>query len=250
MRKIKLHFYAVVFIAGIKVHGQVGVGTASPYPSAVLDLNSSKKGLLLPRIALTSTADITTVSNPAKGLLVYATQNAGTGITAIQKDTLYKFDGTNWKAFTTREKFIANELPKIVAVGRKTTTEPCTAATTNGLFNLNVRSSTSITATGAFTAPQAGYYMFSVRIIQLMAPSPSQPFNASPYIQAQNLATYSYLYRGSGPSAQPASVLGVIYLASGASTQGFRWFLGNNTCTTDSRIQGQEVTWEYLGNPL
>jgi len=249
MRQIKLHFYAIAFMAGIAIQGQVGIGTASPYPSSMLDLSASNKGLLLPRAALTSTSDIITVPKPAKGLLVYATQNAGSGITAIQGNTLYKFDGIKWKALTTREKFISNEIPKIVAVGRKTTEEGCVGAT-SGMFNLNQRSSTLITATGAFTAPQTGYYMYSVRLVQLMAPSPSQPFNASPYIQAQNLATYSYLYRGSGLSAQPASVLGVIYLTQGQSTLGFRWVFGTNTCTADGRIQRQEVTWEYLGNPL
>ncbi|SEW09738.1 hypothetical protein SAMN05421841_1013 [Chryseobacterium wanjuense] len=248
MRKITLHFFCAC-IAGITIHGQVGVGTSNPHPSALLDLDASNKGLLLPRIALLSTTDIATIPNPAKGLMVYAVQNSGTGITAIQKDTLYKFDGTQWKALTTREKFISNEIPRIVAVGRKTTVETCVGVT-NGVFNLNQRSSTLITAAGGFTAPQAGYYMFSVKIVQLMAPSPSQPFNVSPYIQAPNLATYSYLYRGSGVSAQPASVLGVIHLTQGQVTQGFKWFFGTNTCTAEGRIQGQEVTWEYLGNPL
>jgi hypothetical protein len=249
MKKIKHYCYVFALITGIAAQGQVGVGTATPHPSSILDLNASNKGLLLPRVALTSTSDITTVPNPAKGLLVYATQNSGTGSTAIQKDTLYKFDGTQWKPLTTREKFISNELPKIVAVGRKTTIEGCVNKT-DGPFNLDERSSSLITTTGAFTAPQAGYYMFSVRLVQLMAPSPSQPFNVSPYIQAPDLVTYSYLYRGSGVSAQPASVLGVIYLTQGHTTQGFKWFFGTNTCTAEGRIQGQEVTWKYLGNPL
>lgn len=248
MKKIKHYCYVFALITGIAAQGQVGVGTATPDPSSLLDLNASNKGLLLPRVALTSTADIITVPNPAKGLLVYATQNSGTGITAIQKDTLYKFDGTQWKPLTTREKFISNELPKIVAVGRKTTTEPCTGVVTRP-FNLNQRSS-NLTAAGGFTAPQNGYYMFSVRIVQLMPPVPSQPFNQSPYIKATGLATYSYLYRGAGLSAQPASILGVIYLTQGTITSGFEWHLGNNTCPADGRIQGQEVTWEYLGNPL
>jgi len=251
MRKIKLHFFAMSFLSAIMTYSQVGIGTSAPHPSALLDLNASNKGLLLPRVALTSTSDITTVPNPAKGLLVYATQNSGTGITAIQRDTLYKFDGTSWKSLTTREKFISNEIPKIVAVGRKTTVEGCVGLT-NGLFNLNQRSSTLITATGAFTAPQTGYYMFSVGLVQLMNSNPSQNFNISPYIQAPNLATYSYTYRGTAGTArsQRASVLGVVYLTQGVPTQGFKWFFGTNTCPADGRIQGQEVIWEYLGNPL
>lgn len=247
--KIQLLFY-VAMLLGITVQAQVGINTATPHPSALLDLNSLNKGLLLPRVALTSTTDITTVPNPAKGLMVYATQDSGTGITAIQRDTLYKFDGTIWKALTTREKFISNEIPRIVAVGRKTTVEGCVGITT-APFNLNQRSNTAlITTTGGFTAPQPGYYMFSVKMTQLMYPAPGQVFDQSPYIHAPNLATYSYLYRGAGIGNQRASILGVIYLAQGATTQGFRWNLGNNTCPSDGRILEQEVIWEYLGNPL
>lgn len=247
--KIKLHFYAVM-VLGITINAQVGIGTTAPHPSALLDLNTSDKGLLLPRVALTSTTDIVTIPNPAKGLLVYATQDSGSGSNAIQKDTLYKFDGTLWKAITTREKLITNDMPKIVAVGRKTTEEGCSGIT-NGAFALNQRSNTSIiSATGALTAPQSGYYMFSVRMNQFMAPTANQGFNESPYIQAANLATYAFLYRGSGYTNQRASIMGVVYLNQGQTTSGFRWFLGNNACGTQGRIQGQEVTWEYLGNPL
>jgi len=51
------------------VHAQnVGLGTATPHASAVLDITSTNKGLLIPRM---TTANIAAVSNPAKGLLVY-----------------------------------------------------------------------------------------------------------------------------------------------------------------------------------
>jgi hypothetical protein len=73
------------FLSAITTYSQVGIGISTPHPSGLLDLNDSNKGLLLPRIALTSTSDITTVSNPVKGLLVYATQNSRTGVTAIMK---------------------------------------------------------------------------------------------------------------------------------------------------------------------
>ncbi|MDQ0065650.1 hypothetical protein [Chryseobacterium lathyri] len=250
MKKIKHYCYAFAFITGTAVQGQIGVGTATPDPSALLDLNASNKGLLLPRVTLTSTSDITTVPNPAKGLLVYATQNFGTGITAIQKDTLYKFDGTQWKPLTTREKFISNELPKIVAVGRKTSTTDTCNGLTGGWFALNYRSNPALlTATGAFTAPQAGYYMFSVRAVQLM-PAAGQDFEIGPYIKAQDLVTFAFKYRGAGLTTQKISVLGTVYLTQGQSTTGFQWFLGQNTCGTTGRIQEQEVIWEYLGNPI
>ncbi len=48
----------------------VGIGTAAPNSSAQLDITSTSKGFLLPRM---STAAITSISNPAKGLLVLDT---------------------------------------------------------------------------------------------------------------------------------------------------------------------------------
>lgn len=48
----------------------VGIGTQSPSPNAILDLTSTTKGLLLPRI---SDADMRAIVNPEEGLLVYNT---------------------------------------------------------------------------------------------------------------------------------------------------------------------------------
>jgi trimeric autotransporter adhesin len=46
----------------------IGVGTSTPNISAALDITSSVKGLLIPRM---TSAAITTISKPAKGLMVY-----------------------------------------------------------------------------------------------------------------------------------------------------------------------------------
>ncbi|WAC15280.1 hypothetical protein [Dyadobacter pollutisoli] len=51
--------------------GNVGIGTNVPDPSAILDLKSDSKGLLLPRM---SAGQRTSLSQPATGLLVYQTE--------------------------------------------------------------------------------------------------------------------------------------------------------------------------------
>ncbi|MCE7066609.1 complement C1q domain-containing protein [Dyadobacter sp. CY326] len=51
----------------------VGINTKTPDPSSVLDVNSSNKGVLLPKVALQSMTDKFTVPNPANALLVYNT---------------------------------------------------------------------------------------------------------------------------------------------------------------------------------
>lgn len=61
----------------------VGIGTENPDASALLDLNvndasfATKLGLLIPRVALTSTTDEGTILTPSNSLLVYNTATAG-----------------------------------------------------------------------------------------------------------------------------------------------------------------------------
>ncbi|WP_374462042.1 beta strand repeat-containing protein [Chryseobacterium taeanense] len=61
----------------VKDNGQVGIGTSSPDASAILDVSATNKGILLPRVALTSSTDQTTITSPATGLMVYNTATAG-----------------------------------------------------------------------------------------------------------------------------------------------------------------------------
>lgn len=56
--------------------GNVGVGVSTPDSSALLDLNAANKGLLLPRVSLSSPSDASTVPSPATGLMVYNNNTA------------------------------------------------------------------------------------------------------------------------------------------------------------------------------
>lgn len=51
--------------------GRVGIGTPAPDTSALLHVSATNKGVLIPSVALTATNDATTISLPAKGLLVW-----------------------------------------------------------------------------------------------------------------------------------------------------------------------------------
>jgi hypothetical protein len=62
-------FYQAAFSQG------VGINTTTPDPSAALDIQSINKGLLVPRVALTSLIDGVTIANPANALLVFNTTN-------------------------------------------------------------------------------------------------------------------------------------------------------------------------------
>jgi len=68
----------------------VGIGTTKPDNSALLDLTSNSKGLLIPRMTLSQRGGI---KNPATGLMVYQI-DFFTGF--------YFFDGANWKSLYAR----------------------------------------------------------------------------------------------------------------------------------------------------
>lgn len=87
MRK-RLLFLLLFFLA-FYVDAQVGIGVATPEESSILDLTSTDKGVLAPRLTTTQRRAI---SNPEKGLIVFNTT----------RDCLEVNEGTpaqpNWKS--------------------------------------------------------------------------------------------------------------------------------------------------------
>ncbi len=80
-------FTIIIFtiISANFLHAQsVGIGTTTPNNSAVLDVSSTSKGLLIPRM---STSQRTLIGSPVAGLMVYDTDFK----------EYYHHDGTTWK---------------------------------------------------------------------------------------------------------------------------------------------------------
>jgi len=80
--------------AGLQAQS-VGIGTATPHSSARLHIEDNARGLLIPRVALTGTNDVTTIPNPATSLLVYNPNPAGSGATAVTPG-FYYWNGSRW----------------------------------------------------------------------------------------------------------------------------------------------------------
>jgi Head domain of trimeric autotransporter adhesin len=76
----------ILFFAASVFAQNVGIGTTTPAASALLELQSSNKGLLLPRVA-----DTNAVPSPAKGLLIFANATNST----------WFYDGAKWQEATT-----------------------------------------------------------------------------------------------------------------------------------------------------
>ncbi|SHJ70899.1 protein of unknown function [Reichenbachiella agariperforans] len=90
-------------IAGLLVDDNfnVGIGTKSPHASAALDISSTEKGLLIPRM---TPAERDAISSPAAGLLVYNTED----------NEINKYNGSAWVGETvdtdTDEQNLSNVL--------------------------------------------------------------------------------------------------------------------------------------------
>ena len=68
----------------LSVSAQVGIGTSSPDPSSVLELSSTDKGFLIPRM---TSAQRSAIVSPATGLMVFQTDGS---------PGFYFYDGSSW----------------------------------------------------------------------------------------------------------------------------------------------------------
>lgn len=87
MKKVLLT--VLILISYLSV-AQVGIGTSSPDASAALEISSTNKGMLIPRL---TNDQIITILNPTKGLVVYSTD----------EDCIILFNGSNWLNSCTNE---------------------------------------------------------------------------------------------------------------------------------------------------
>jgi hypothetical protein len=226
----------------ITIKSQIGIGAATPHPSSILELSSPDKALILPRISLTSTTDITTVTNPVRGLLIYNLSDSGTGTGRVYKDLIYLYDGVLWQALMDY-KLATNtiNMPVLYAKGRKTTITTCTGSS-GGNFTLDVRDN-NMGVSGTITADKTGFYKFTARIVQYFQ------LEFIPLLVTPS-GTFSYNFRGNaGYQDRKVTTSGVVYLTQGQTSSAFFWGLGGfNVCDATHRIKEQEVIWTYLGN--
>ena len=73
--------------------GQIGINNPSPDPSAALDITSTDKGLLIPRVANTMS-----VSSPANGLIVFN----------MEDNHFHYFNGATWLQIVSDRGFLSD----------------------------------------------------------------------------------------------------------------------------------------------
>lgn len=109
-----LSFIIILNLSGV-VHAQIGIGTSVPNPSAILDLSSTTKGFLIPRMTASQRQ---VLENPAIGLTIFNTTsgqietNSGTvsgGILWKSNETgTTAIEGTNSSQLVTTQFVMAN----------------------------------------------------------------------------------------------------------------------------------------------
>jgi hypothetical protein len=165
MKIFKNLMFAALLFSGI-VTAQVGIGTNAPDTSALLDLSSTTKGFLLPRM---TSAEQAALSNPAKGLILFNTttnqieNNIGDGLgSIIWEGTATKGItaplGTNNTQLATTEFVLANsnKFKSINATGDLLTT-----STVDALVS------------GMTISPPAGTYLVSFNSQYNYSPGPT-----------------------------------------------------------------------------
>lgn len=137
------------------VSGSVSIGTSAPNASALLDVASTTKGVLFPRM---TTSQRFAIANPAAGLVVYDTD----------KDELHHYNGSSWWAINngtywsrplTGRSRIANTADS-VGIGTSSATEKLDVngniRVRNNLLADNLVTAAEITSTGNITATGNG----------------------------------------------------------------------------------------------
>ncbi|MGB0431257.1 MAG: hypothetical protein ACPGLV_12345 [Bacteroidia bacterium] len=128
----------------------ISTGTGNPDGSAMLEIKSSDKGLLIPRVDLDDISSNTSpVNAPAEGLLVY---NDG----GDQAEGFYYWDEDHdqWNSVVNEVKPVRYHMPSNASVSTGWNRVNFSAST----FDNNSTSPVSVGSNWAYTAPTDGYY--------------------------------------------------------------------------------------------
>lgn len=142
---------------GLPISGmaQMGIGTSSPHASANLEIVSSDRGFLPPRVNLTGTSDVSTITTPATGLMVYNTATAGTAPGNVTPG-LYYYDGSKWQRAITQQPDATVEFDKSTPTTAGVVFTPNTPSSKDVIYVSTVDASQWVyngTAYVTYTAP-------------------------------------------------------------------------------------------------
>lgn len=163
-----------------KVNAQVGIGTNTPNANSLLELESSTKGVLFPRVALTGTANVAPLAAHVQGMTVYNTATAGDVTPGM-----YTNSGTAWVKLGESSSSSALNVTAVQ-------TGSYTALATDDiiLFSLTAAVTLTLPTTGI---PIGKKYYVSVVGTADITPSPLPRESQYTVLPANSSATYMYL---------------------------------------------------------
>lgn len=153
---MKTHVMLTLFLwfTATVTYSQVGMTTNNPNKDAVLDLNNSDgtntKGLLLPKVALTSTTSFAPLSAHVKGMHVYNTVNTADIIKGP-----YFNDGIKWQRLETNNVWSLNGNNISAGDYLGTSDNTIFRIKTNGVERINVGTPTAKVILGSQTSTAA-----------------------------------------------------------------------------------------------
>jgi hypothetical protein len=155
-------------VFSIRAQNNVGINdnNSNPNASAMLDVYSTSKGLLIPRIALTSSTTAAPVTAPVTSLLIYNTATTGDVIPGF-----YYWNGSKWIGLSS-DGFLTAPYASYID-----TTDQVTASTTTAYpvkYNINDAQYgfTHTAGTSAITADYTGKYLITFSgVFQSSAPN-------------------------------------------------------------------------------
>jgi hypothetical protein len=160
---IKYFLSFAVMLLSVQVIAQTGIGTTTPHASAKLEVAATNKGFLPPRVALTGTNDISTITSPATGLVIYNISTDGTAPNNILPG-YYFWNGSKWNGLVDQ-----NSLNSFSGFNPNYAQSNASAVTKSSTGDIIV--SQSITTSG--------------RPVQIIATGDANPANSGAWVQLQ-----------------------------------------------------------------
>ena len=259
MKKITpLFVLFLLFFSQSKAQNNVGIGTTTPDSSAILDITSTNKGLLIPRVTLNDHTTPDPVANPATGLLIY---NAN----GTEPHGFWYWDGTEWVQVGSGSNSGGGTLDDAYNFGGPGAGRVITAD--HGAVEINMTTSASnmeavlvTAANGTTSNPSTGIHVINSGIggsIYAENTNSSNPYNA---IEASTNSTNSYTsaiagyYDGTNQgvgvygsvydqnSSGPAGVFGINNRTNGGAGvwgQGFNGMVGETNYSSGVGVWGE-----------